>query len=152
MEVALAGNVAAVFQIMSNELCTPKILFCPADQVRIQAVTFDQPASANNVSFTSNSNVSYFVGLDATDTTPGMFLSGDDNFLIGGNQNPLSGTPVRSGILTLKTNDLIAWSKARHDKQGNIAMADGSAQGFSTTALRTALANTGVETKRLAMP
>jgi hypothetical protein len=31
MELAATGNVAAVFQVMSNELSTPKVLFCPAD-------------------------------------------------------------------------------------------------------------------------
>jgi hypothetical protein len=37
-------------------------------------------------------------------------------------------------------------------KQGNVGLADGSVQGFSSTALRRALENTGVETNRLAMP
>jgi hypothetical protein len=32
MEAILTGNVAAAFQVMSNELSTPKILFCPTDQ------------------------------------------------------------------------------------------------------------------------
>src|ERR1700722_10323271 len=31
MEQASLGNVAAVFEVMSNELSTPKILVCPAD-------------------------------------------------------------------------------------------------------------------------
>lgn len=152
MELAEAGSVYAVFLVMSNELNTPKILFCPTDQKRRQAVVFGTTASPNSEPFVSNTNLSYFVGLDANDTTPSMFLSGDDNFLVGGNGNPLSGTPVRPGILSLKTNDLIAWSQARHDKQGNIALADGSVQGFSTTALRKALQNTGFATNRLAMP
>src|SRR5277367_1938035 len=43
------------FQVMSNELSTPKILICPAD---IRTI------AANFVSL-KNKNVSYFVGLDA---------------------------------------------------------------------------------------
>src|SRR5271154_5887843 len=31
MEQAATGNVAAVFQVMSNELSTPRILVCPED-------------------------------------------------------------------------------------------------------------------------
>jgi prepilin-type processing-associated H-X9-DG protein len=156
MEAVLAGDVAAVFQVMSNELSTPKILFCPADKKRIRAVTFARPASAkrdqDNVSFLGNTNLTYFVGLDANDTSPSMFLSGDDNFLVGGNQAGFGGSPRPSGILSLTTNTPIAWNDTRHMKQGNVGLADGSVQGFSSTALRRALENTGVETNRLAMP
>lgn len=147
MEAILTGNVAAAFQVMSNELSTPKILFCPTDRNRIQAVTFNQTAPTF-----SNTNVTYFVGLDATDTQPSMFLSGDDNILVGGNQAGLGGMPPPPGIISLTTNKPIAWNDTRHLKQGNVGLADGSVQGFSSSALRNALANTGVETNRLAMP
>jgi prepilin-type processing-associated H-X9-DG protein len=156
MEAVLAGDVAAVFQVMSNELNTPKILFCPTDKKRIQAVTFDRavPGKRNrdNISFLGNTNLTYFVGLDANDTSPSMFLSGDDNFLVGGNQAGFGGSPPPSGILSLTTNTPIAWNDTRHERQGNIGLADGSVQGFSSTALRVALANTGVDINRLAMP
>ncbi len=147
MEAVMADNVAAVFQVMSNELNTPKILFCPTDKKRIRAVTFDQA----NSTF-SNTNVTYFVGLDATETLPSMFLSGDDNFLVGGNQAGFGGSLPLPGILSLTTNTPVAWNDTRHQKQGNVGLADGSVQGFSSSALRTALKNTGVETNRLALP
>jgi prepilin-type processing-associated H-X9-DG protein len=158
MEAVLGGNVAAVFQVMSNQLMSPKILFCPTDKKRIQASTFDRSDSSiakqgGNILFGGNTNLSYFVGLDAKDTSPSMFLSGDDNFLIGGtNIYAMGGSPAPSGILSLTTNTPIAWADTRHLKQGNVGLADGSVQGFSTSALRHALANTGVETNRLAMP
>jgi prepilin-type processing-associated H-X9-DG protein len=146
METVLTGNVAAVFQVMSNELSTPKILFCPTDKLRQQAAVF---ASAQP----SNTNISYFVNLDAVDTNPSMFLSGDDNLLIGGQPHDrLSGSPAASGVLPLTTNSLIAWSEARHEKQGNVALADGSVQQLSTSNLRRAWETSGVETNRLAMP
>jgi len=140
MEAILTGNVATVFQVMSNELNTPKILFCPTDKKRIQTATF---ASTNQR--LSNSNFSYFVGLDTNTNLLGTFLSGDDNILS-------NGVTVNPGILLLKTNSEVSWSEKRHEKQGNVGLADGSVQGFSTSALRAALANTGVETNRLAMP
>lgn len=155
MELAATGNVAAVFQIMSNELNTPKILFCPTDKIRRQANTFATtvpPKNPDIVPFQGNTNVSYFVNLDAVDTNPSMFLSGDDNLLIGGGNNPLSGTPATSGVLPLTTNSLIAWSEARHQKQGNVALADGSVQQCSTSNLRRQWAASGIETNRLAMP
>ncbi len=146
MELAATGNVTAVFQVMSNELSTPKILFCPTDKLRQQAAVF---ASAQP----SNTNISYFINLDAVDTNPSMFLSGDDNLLIGGQpHDQLSGLPATSGVLPLTTNSLIAWSKARHEKQGNVALADGSVQQLSTSNLRRAWETSGVEANRLVMP
>jgi prepilin-type processing-associated H-X9-DG protein len=153
MELVLAGDVAAIFQLMSNELNTPKILFCPADKQRIQATTFDRTIRSRGVvTFLSNSNLSYFVGVDANAALPSMFISGDDNILTGGNQFAIGGSPPPPGILSLTTNTPIAWNDTRHMKQGNVGLADGSVQGFSSSALRHALANTGVETNRLAMP
>jgi prepilin-type processing-associated H-X9-DG protein len=156
MEAVLTGNVAVVFQVMSNELSTPKNLFCPADKLR-QPATFFSSAQTGNKSdgtlFQGNTSLSYFVNLDAVETNPNMFLSGDDNLLIGGSRhNPLSGSPATSGVLTLTTNSLIAWSEARHEKQGNVALADGSVQQLSTSNLRRAWETSGVETNRLAMP
>ena len=157
MEAVIDGNVAAAFQVMSNELNTPKILFCPTDKQRIQAVTFDQISSSkgwrDSISFLGNTNLSYFVGLDAKDTSPDMFLSGDDNFLLGGNyKGDVGGAPVPPGVLILTTNSPVTWSQARHEKQGNIGLADGSVQGFSSHSLRTALKEKGTEPNRLAMP
>lgn len=140
-EAAASGNVALTFQVLSNELSTPKILFCPTDKKRTQAASFSQ----NGVPPLSNANVSYFVGLDAADILPDSFLSGDDNFLIGG-------VETKPGIQTIVTNTPIAWSETRHEKQGNIALADGSVQGLSSLALKAALKTTGLATNRLAMP
>ena len=55
-------------------------------------------------------------------------------------------------ILLLTTNDAVRWSQGMHKNQGNVAMADGSVQGFGNSHLRMALANTGMVTNRLAMP
>ncbi len=158
MEAVLAGNVAAVFQVMSNELSTPKVLFCPEDRRRIQATTFFQTTAAGrghqNDRFSNNSNVSYFAGLDFTPTTSNGFLSGDDNWLTGGEvwNVAFKGVPVPSGVLSVWTNTAVAWSDARHQKHGNVVLADGSVQSFSGSKLAEALRNTGVATNRLAFP
>jgi len=59
--------------------------------------------------------------LDASTNYPQAFLSGDDNFEIGG-------VPVKSGLLQFSTNTTIAWTGARHEFAGNIGLADGSVQ------------------------
>jgi prepilin-type processing-associated H-X9-DG protein len=138
MEMIATGNVAACFRVMSNELSTPKVLFCPEDTRRTWAASFS--AGFNN------SNVSYFVGLDVTDeTNPRMLLSGDDHFTIGG-------APVKPGVLELLTNTPVAWTKARHKLAGNIGFADGSVQQVTSNSLPEALQQTGVVTNRLAIP
>jgi prepilin-type N-terminal cleavage/methylation domain-containing protein/prepilin-type processing-associated H-X9-DG protein len=137
MEPALRGNVAPIFQVMSNELSTPKILVCPADADHLIAKSF-------NAGF-DNSTVSYFAGVDAADDKPAMFLSGDDNFDIGGR-------PVKSGLLLLATNAPVSWTATRHVNQGNIGLADGSVQTTGSSFLRQLLVQTGVATNRLALP
>jgi prepilin-type processing-associated H-X9-DG protein len=135
-ELIATGKVWPHFQVMSNELNTPFVLRCPADRERTARTAFGPNLS--------NTNISYFVGLDANDTMPQVFLAGDRN-LIGG-------TMLSNRILLLTTNDAVHWGTDLHKNQGNIALADGSVQTFNTSRLHDALANTGVPTNRLAMP
>lgn len=137
MELIATGNVAACFQVMSNELSTPKILICPEDKSKIAATNFTTDFF--------DKNISYFVGVDADEDHPQRILSGDDNFEIGG-------VPVKSGLLEFSTNAPIAWTSARHKYVGNIGFADGSVQEVTTEGLQNALRQTGVATNRLAIP
>ena len=147
MELANEGSAHAVFMVMSNELNTPKILTCPDETTpqRVAATVFALNAPAGSIPFTATNHLSYFVGLDADETKPDSILSGDDNFVVG----PV--TPS-AGLWRLNTNSLVEWSKSRHTYGGNVGMADGSVQGFTTPAFRAALVKTGIATNRLAMP
>jgi len=147
MELVASGNVVANFVVMSNELNTPKILFCPHDLKRMAATTFVRvlPAGVTHQILLTKNNVSYFVGADATDAAPQMFLSGDDNLASARRR-------LLSGLVELWTNSPIAWTSQRHSNQGNILLADGSVQGFSSDRLRAAFGSTGVATNRLLMP
>ena len=144
MELMATGNVAACFQVMSNELSTPKILLCPEDTHRAYATNFSTGFSG--------ANISYFINADAVETYPQMILDGDNNLLV-------DGKPVQPGILNLWTNTTIAWTKDRHHGVGNIGMADGSAmqvtsEGFQRAnreALNSAL-TPGSATNRLLIP
>jgi prepilin-type N-terminal cleavage/methylation domain-containing protein/prepilin-type processing-associated H-X9-DG protein len=130
-------NAFRHFQIMSNELSTPKIIFCPAETDRNRFV-----ATTNwNI---NNSNISYFVGVDAVETNEQMILSGDHNIT--------NGTPVKNGLLALTTNQLTGWTTEMHNKVGNIAMTDGSVQQISSGGLREFVENTDIATNRLQMP
>jgi len=132
MELIATGNVMVCFQVMSNELSTPRTLHCPEDSEHFAANSFTELAS---------SNISYFINIDAAEAYPQMLLSGDDNFEI-------AGAPVKSGLLELSTNTPVSWSAARHKFIGNLGIADGSVQQVTESGLRSAL----VITNRLAIP
>ena len=137
MEWAAAGDVAAVFQVMSNELSTPKILICPQDVMHAPAANFATGFSAKNIS--------YFASVNASEANPQMMLLGDDNFEIGG-------IPVESELLQISTNTPIAWSAARHVHTGNVALTYGSVQQLTTAGLQQAFRNAGTATNRIAIP
>jgi type II secretory pathway pseudopilin PulG len=138
MEFATGPNVFHQFQVMSNELSTPKVLFCPneTDRNRFCATNFE--------SF-NNSNISYFVGVDANETNAQMILSGDRNIT--------NGTPLNNGLLNLTTNRPAGWTAEMHKNIGNIGLADGSVQWATANAnLQALIQNSGVATNRLQMP
>ena len=69
----LAANLYQVFQCMSNQLSTAKVIYCPSDGLANHVQT------TTNFSAIGNLNVSYFVNGDATEGDPQMVMSGDDN-------------------------------------------------------------------------
>ena len=78
-------GVFGIFQCMSNELSTPAVVYCPSEweSIRTKSSSFAPviQANANMTPFTNDYNCSYFVGVDAQDTNPQMFLTGDHNKL-----------------------------------------------------------------------
>jgi len=160
--LAYGGNISppkgvfAMFAVMSNELNTPKVLYCPSEYRSsiLQASAFGNDAGTAT-GFNSDFRTSYFIGVDANDTSPGMFLAGDHN--MGDNGNPPTGSNIYGDTAGTKnfvwlgtngtTGTWIGWADNQHQKQGNVAMADGSAQGFSRSALQTAAINSGDTTR-----
>ena len=154
-------GVSKMFLCMSNELSTPKILACPAEfesSARTPASSFGNPGftvtTANQILYTNDLQVSYFIGVDAAETAPQMFLTGDHN--IGGHAslNPptaafwLVSTPNANPnfAVWLGTNWAsgagVGWLNNGHALQGNVGLGDGSVQGYSRSALQSAAKNT----------
>jgi competence protein ComGC len=129
-----ATNAYQHFLVMSNELSTPYILLCPSDSARVRTKDFGK---------LSNANVSYFVGLDADDNNPWMFLSGDRNLT--------NGLAITNRVLFLATNRPVGWTHEVHALQGQILLADGSVQQVTSSRLSAAVTNAGPE-NRLLMP
>ena len=150
-------GVSMMFLAASNELSTPKILYCPSESessVRQTAGSFagTQTGTSTQVLYTNDLNVSYFIGVDATETAPQMFLTGDHN--MGDTANPPAsgfGTAPSTGrfFVALGTNVTPntaaspGWMDTMHSKQGNVGLADGSVQGWSRSRLQEAIKNTG---------
>jgi prepilin-type N-terminal cleavage/methylation domain-containing protein/prepilin-type processing-associated H-X9-DG protein len=155
-------GVSMMFLCASNELSTPKILYCPSEPegtTRNASSSFsgvNLAGTASQVPFTNDCNVSYFLGVDAIETYPQMFLSGDHN--LGGDANPpakfYQGAPAstvtdNTPFVSAGTNFNTAAGQGpafmdnMHSKLGNVGMADGSVQSFSRSGLQSALKNSG---------
>jgi hypothetical protein len=137
---------AKVFQVMSNELSTPKVVYCPADSFHTTfATNFGTFGSGGTPAGDFNTNkMSFFIGTDAGETDPQQVLFGDDN--IG--TTTTQGAPAPGRIVVAQTlgngNFLaqnLAWTIDTHNKVGNIALSDGSVQQLSVANLRTTAQN-----------
>jgi hypothetical protein len=136
-ELAGSGMAFVHFRVMSNELSTPKVLVCPSDSGKKSAGNFDS-------GFT-DTNVSYFVGLDSADTLPYDLLSGDRNLAVG--RRALS-----PGMFLLTNRTPLAWTKGVHRSCGNILFADASVQLLDSDNLLRAVQKQNLLTNRLAIP
>ena len=118
-ELVAPGATFLQFRVMSNELSTPYIVVCPAD---------DRKRTTNWASLTE-SNISYFVGIDAAETLPSTLLSGDRNLSV-------NGVAVRSGLLGLTTNSVVGWTAEMHRGFGHVVLGDGSVQQANNASMR----------------
>jgi len=132
-----------IFQVMSNELASPKVLLCPADSSRANNETdhFRQDASGatpfSDGTVGQNRALSYFAGLRASETRPQAVLSGDRNVSSSNNE---AAAPV-SGLFTFANTSASTervWVNSQtqgtniiHESQGNLGMGDGSVQQVS---------------------
>jgi type II secretory pathway pseudopilin PulG len=122
LQTSSTGAVFHTFQVLSNNWSVENVkrLICPSDDRR----------PAPDLSQLANSNVSYFVHLDATIARPDLFLIGDRCLTNG----PLAETR----ILTLSPNTKLAWTERSYKLRGNITLVDVSVRSFTTPEVQTA--------------
>ena len=133
-EIVEFGLVVPHVLVMSNELSVPKLLTCPSDN----------RTPASNFSELKDGNISYFVGLDASQTNPQSLLAGDRNIT--------NGSPGNDRILFLTINQPVGCTETVHQHAGNVVLSDGSALQLSSSRLQPALRDSGIATNRLAIP
>ena len=123
------------FQVMSNYITTPELLVCPSDRRQV----------IESIALVRNTNVSYFVGIEAQEDQPSMVIVGDRN-IEGG--RPKRNCPVAE-VYNVATEfsyaeiPRVGWSQTMHRAKGNIAISDGSAQQVNALELRERLLGSG---------
>lgn len=135
------------YSVLSNYLTSPKVVICPTDERSARTNFLMTGTSAD---FRNNLALSYFVGRDADETRPQMFLAGDRN-IGNGPWSPNSygyspNSPSTAGIIvSLGTNPPTAlqWTSRMHGGKGNTVLADGSVQQFTSERLRDHCRQTG---------
>jgi prepilin-type N-terminal cleavage/methylation domain-containing protein len=145
---SVAPFQAKVFQVMSNELSTPKVLLCPADSTHTVAATNFGTSGGGNGDF-SLARTSFFIGTDATETDPQMVLFGDQNVGTQGGPGMGAAAAARFTAASVVTTAGVgtvqgqgwSWTIETHNKVGNLTLADGSCQQVSIAGLKQAMQN-----------
>ena len=150
-----------VYQSMSNELSTPKVVYCPSDNFHVTgrgyATNFSDieflgyTTTGTATPASDISKISYFVGGDATEVEPSMILVGDASVGNGVDKGSGAATSRFSGgtgtsvaqtwwATTALTGNGWAWTaNDMHAKAGNVVVTDGSVQQLTVVGLKDSL-------------
>jgi hypothetical protein len=155
-----------LFQYAQNDISSPRILVCPSDTDKFPATDFLTGTGSGVDSFFApakqNKALSFFYAAGADEGSPQRFLAGDRNitdqntdqepgtqFLAAGfnggqnGQANLSTLPANTSVPTVAN---VRWNNKVHERGGNSAFMDGSAQQLTSGKLREALRNAPVAT------
>ena len=127
------------FEILSNEISTPKVLHCASDSDKQKASDFGNGPSG--LVTLQNAAVSYAPGTEADEGRPNMHITSDRN--AQGNFPTDCGVAQINGVITTLPPGIATWDNTIHKNAGNMALTDGSAQQFSQASLKKHLAQTG---------
>lgn len=159
-------NPNMVFMVMSNELSTPKVVYCPSDSIRTQPTNFNTSFVGNfAVAQTVQGQASYFINGNASDNDPQILVSGDSNIGQATGSGSAAATAQFGAVSTTGTpanaavgstavaaaflngtawNGTTWWSWTQnemHQKTGNILLGDGSVQSVTISGLHSSLQN-----------
>jgi prepilin-type N-terminal cleavage/methylation domain-containing protein/prepilin-type processing-associated H-X9-DG protein len=116
---ALESNSAArYFQALAADLSTPKLVHCPAD-TRSIALSFPS---------LTETNLSYFVALNADYSRPNSLLAGDRNLT--------NDWVAMAPVVDFGPTNYLRWTHELHRFKGNLLFADGHVEQANNVALR----------------
>ena len=127
------------YNVLSNELVTPKILRCNSDSGRDRA--YDWTGGGSGFLALKNQALSYFVGTESDENLSQMHIAGDRNVL--GNDGQRCDPAKITGVITTLPPGIADWENTIHGQAGNMVMGDGSAQQLSVNTLRRHLQQSG---------
>lgn len=136
MELAASGAVFPHFQVLSNELITPRVLHCWEDRKRRRATNFTSDLTDNNLS--------YFVNIDS--------VPNDGTSLLCGDRNITNRASAGSRLVNLTKGSTIGWTKELHSEQGNFGFGNGFSDGCSNQRMGARLHIRDGVTNRLVVP
>ena len=158
--ITAANNMWQLFQLAQNDISSPRILTCPSDTDKFPATDFLLPSSQGfdvNNSYSAPQkgikSTSYFYASGADEGSPQRLLIGDRNMTekntdqepgtdfiapgYNGGQNGQANLATVNGTSIQAAN--VRWNNKVHERGGNIAFMDGSAQQLTSGKLRDAL-------------
>jgi prepilin-type processing-associated H-X9-DG protein len=92
----------------------------------------------------ADTNLSYFINVDA--------VQGNDSVVLCGDRNLKNKPPAGSRFVSLSSSSVIGWNSEMHREKGNLCFADGSVRGFLNGAVASAVRIPAGVTNRLAVP
>lgn len=130
-------QASRTFQVMSNYVATTELLVCPSDQRQY----------ISSMALMRNTNVSYFVGVEAQEHHSSMVIAGDRNIEGGRLRRNCPVAKIRDAAteFTYVQIPRTSWSSKIHRANGNIALSDGSAQQVNSSGLREMFLGSGDE-------
>ena len=136
---ALGANVWFHFAWMSNELATPKILFCPTDTGQpARDFTGDPTGGYLHPNF-ANRATSYFLSHS---------FNGQPNSMIAGDRNVTADTATSCSRFVSSFGTAsrpypygLRWTSALHNNAGNMLALDGRVEQFTTSQLQRSVSN-----------
>ena len=123
----------------------PRCLACPSDERR------DSIYLKKSISEFTDTNISYFVGVDATLTNPKSILAGDRHLQI-------NGLSTKPGLFDLTAKSPVSWSEELHYSKstttagGNVFFTDGHVEFLKSKKLNSVFQSQGLTSNRLAIP
>ncbi len=140
MESSEAGNVAPSFQSLTNYVDSPRNFICPTDKLKVVA--------SNKASLTE-SNLSYFLAMEAATNLAAAVLSGDRHLTF-------NTTPVKPGLVTWRVGEKVAWTRELHENskvpRGILSFYDGHCEAKVGGSVNGAFTNQNLLIQRLVVP
>jgi prepilin-type processing-associated H-X9-DG protein len=120
-ELTYDSRIWKHFQVLSNELSTPRILICPSSP-QTQATGYAPPntnSPSPQLQFSHDDHVSYFLTTGVTEE--------DADRILGGDRNLTRNSASVRGRIRPATNDVFGFTKpGHHEGNGNLLFGDGS--------------------------